>query len=97
MATFIALMNFTDQGIRGIKDTAKRGDAFRKAAQKAGASVKELYWTLGAYDGVILLDAPDDETAAAVLVGVGRLGNVRTQALRAFGKDEIQTILAKVE
>lgn len=97
MATFIALLNFTDQGIANIKDTTKRADAIAKAVQKSGTKVKDIYWTLGGYDGVLILDAPDDETAAAVLLGIGRLGNVSSETLRAFGRDEIPAILAKVK
>lgn len=97
MATFIALFNFTEQGIRDVKETPKRADAARKAFQKAGASVKEIYWTLGAHDGVLILEAPDDETATAVLLDIGRLGNVRSQTLRAFGQEEIKSILGKLK
>jgi uncharacterized protein with GYD domain len=97
MARFIVLFNFTDQGIRNVKDTRKRADAARKAIQKAGASIKEIYWTLGAHDGVLILDAPDDETATAVLLSIGKLGNVRSQTLRAFGQEEIASILANVK
>jgi uncharacterized protein with GYD domain len=97
MATFIVLFNFTEQGIRDVKETGKRADAARKAVQKAGASIKEIYWTLGAHDGVLILEAPDDETAATVLMDIGRLGNVRSQTLRAFGQEEIKSILAKIK
>jgi uncharacterized protein with GYD domain len=97
VATFIALLNFTEQGIKAFKDTARRADAIAKAVQKSGAKLKEVYWTLGSHDGVLVLEAPDDETAAAVLVGIGRLGNVRSQTLRAFTRDEIPKILAKVK
>ena len=97
MATFIALINFTQQGLTGIKDTAKRAGVAREAAQKAGASIREIYWTLGAHDGVLILEAPDDETATAVLLNISRLGNVQTQTLRAFGEKEIRSILGKVQ
>jgi uncharacterized protein with GYD domain len=97
MATFIALINFTQQGLSGIKDTAKRAGVAREAAQKAGASIREIYWTLGAYDGVLILDAPDDETATAVLLNITRLGNVHTQTLRAFGEKEMRSILGKLQ
>jgi uncharacterized protein with GYD domain len=96
MATFIALLDFTDQGVRNLKETASRADEFVAAAKGAGVTVKEMYWTVGAHDGVLVLEAPDDETAALVLLSLGKLGNVRTQTLLAFGRDEIQSILSRV-
>jgi uncharacterized protein with GYD domain len=97
MATYIVLFNFTEQGIGAVKDTVKRAEAVRKSAQKSGATVKEIYWTLGAHDGVLILDAPDDQTATAVLLSIGRAGNVRSQTLRAFNAEDMQSILDKVK
>jgi uncharacterized protein with GYD domain len=96
MATFITLGNFTDQGIRNIKDTTKRAEAFRAMAQKAGVTVKELYYTMGQYDIVAIVEAPDEETATALLLSVGALGNIRSQTLRAFSREEMGKIVAKV-
>ena len=96
MATFIVLVNFTEQGIRTVKDTRKRADAFKEMAGKAGATVKEIYWTLGQYDVVTILDAPDTATVTALNLSVGALGNVRTQTLPAFSADEMGGILAKL-
>jgi uncharacterized protein with GYD domain len=96
MPTYIVLGNFTDQGIRNIKDTTKRANAVKESAKKVGASVKNLYWTLGAYDVVTVVDAPDDQSAAALLFSIGSLGNVRTQSLKAFEADEIERILGKI-
>ena len=96
MPSYIALFNWTDQGIRKVKDTAKRAEKFRASIQSAGGSVKAVYWTMGRYDGVIIFEAPDDETAAAVMMGGCALGNVRTETLRAFSDSEIQGVLAKV-
>ena len=62
MPTFISLFNWTEQGIRDVKDTAKRAEAFRSLTQAAGGSVKYIYWTMGRYDGVIVFEAPDDAT-----------------------------------
>lgn len=95
MATFVSLVNWTEQGIKGFKDTAKRADAFAELVKKRGGSVKGIWWTLGEYDIVAVTEAPDDETATAVLLELGSLGNVRTQTLRAFDRDEIQGIVAK--
>jgi uncharacterized protein with GYD domain len=96
MPTYIVLGNFTDQGIRNIKDTTKRASAVKEAAKKVGASVKNLYWTLGPYDVVTVVDAPDDQSLAALLFSIGSLGNVRTQSLKAFEADEVERILGKI-
>jgi len=96
MATFITLGNFTDQGIRNIKDTTKRAEAFRAMAQKGGVTVKELYYTMGQYDIVAIVEAPDEQTATALLLSVGALGNIRSQTLRAFSREEMGKIIAKV-
>ena len=95
MATFVTLMNFTEQGIRNVKETTKRADAFIASAKKSDVTVKEIYWTVGSHDGVIILEAPNEEAVTAVLLSLGSLGNVRTQTLRAFDKSEIEAILAK--
>lgn len=96
MATYIALGNFTDQGIRSVKDSTKRADAVKEAAKKFGASVTQIYWTLGQYDLVSIIEAPDDKSATAFALAVGAAGNVRTQTLRAFSKDEMNGILGKM-
>ena len=96
MPTYVTLANFTHQGIQNIKDTTKRADAFKTAAKKAGCTVKEIYWTQGQYDTVLIMDTPDDASATAVLMSLGKLGNVRTQTLRAFTAAELAPILDKV-
>lgn len=96
MATFIVLGGFTDQGIRNAKETTKRAQAFRDMASKGGVKVKDIFWTLGAYDVVVTLEAPDDETVAALLLKLGSLGNIRSQSLRAFSADEMEKILKKM-
>lgn len=96
MATYIVLANFTEQGIRNVKDSVKRAEAFRELAKGAGATVKDLYWALGQYDIVAIADAPDDMTMTALGLTLGKSGNVRTQTLRAFSADDMSKILAKV-
>jgi uncharacterized protein with GYD domain len=96
MPTYVTLVNFTQQGIQNIKDTTKRADAFKSAAKKAGCTVKEIYWTQGQFDNVMIMDAPDDASVTAVLMSLGKLGNVRTQTLRAFTAVELAPILDKV-
>ena len=96
MGTYIALSSFTDQGIRSIKDTTKRADAVREAARKFGASMPQLYWTLGKYDLVAIIEAPDDESVTAFALAIAGAGNIRMQTLRAFNKDEMNGILGKM-
>jgi uncharacterized protein with GYD domain len=96
MATYVVLIHFTDQGIRGVKDSPKRAAAFKEAAKKAGVTVKAFYWTLGQYDMISILEAPDAETVTALGLSVGKLGNVRTETLPAFDKAGMEAILKKV-
>ena len=95
MATYIYLGNFTEQGIRNVKDTTKRADAAREAAKKFGATMKEIFWTQGAYDMVVTIEAPDDVSASAFALAVGSQGNIRGQTLRAYSRDEMNAILTK--
>jgi uncharacterized protein with GYD domain len=96
MATYIVLGNYTDQGIRNIKDAPKRTEAVKEMAKKTGVTLKETFWTLGTYDFVSLIEAPNDETIIAFGMSVGALGNVRTQTLRAFSATEMAGIIGKV-
>jgi uncharacterized protein with GYD domain len=95
MATYIMLGNFTDQGIRNIKDTTKRADAVKEAAKKFGVNMKEIVWTMGQYDMVVTLEAPDDASVSTFALWVGSAGNIRGQTLRAYSRDEINTMLTK--
>lgn len=97
MPTYIILTNFTEQGIRSVKDTTKRAEKFRELAKQHGATVKELYWTLGKYDVVSIVDAPDVASMTAIGLALGMAGNVRTQTLPAFSADEMAKVLAKVK
>lgn len=96
MLTYIALSNFTDQGIRNVKDTTKRADAVKEAAQKFGAQMTQLYWTQGQYDLVAFIEAPDEKSATAFALAIGMAGNVRTQTLRAFTSEEMSEIVGKL-
>ena len=97
MASYICLIQFKDQGIRKIKDTVKRGDAAIAEAEKMGMKIVEEYWTMGAYDAVVVMEAPDDETMSAFMLKTGSLGNVQGQTLRAFRRNEMEGILAKIK
>jgi uncharacterized protein with GYD domain len=96
MATFITTIKFTEQGLQAINETTKRAATIKAAAKKMGVKVTAIYWTLGDYDGLLILDAPDDETATAVLLALGAKGNVRTTTVRAFDAAEMDQILAKM-
>ncbi|MBW8057578.1 MAG: GYD domain-containing protein [candidate division NC10 bacterium] len=93
MPTYVILGKYTLQGIRKIKGTTKRADAFRNLAKKMGVRVKEIYWTMGQYDVVTIIDAPDDATATRVLLAAGSMGNVQTETLRAYTQNEVARIL----
>jgi uncharacterized protein with GYD domain len=96
MATYIVLSQFTDQGIRNVKDTAKRSDAVRELARKMGIDTKSIYWTIGKYDVVVTFEAPNDEAMTALSLAIASQGNVRTQTLRAFSRDEVTGIVGKL-
>ncbi len=96
MATYIVLASFTDQGIKNVKQTVERADAFKQMATNAGATVKDMYWTLGSRDVVAICEAPDDDTATALSLSVASRGNVRSETLRAFSLSEMKAILAKM-
>lgn len=95
MATFVSLVSWTDKGVKEFRESAQRADAFTQLVEKSGGSVKALYWTLGAYDIVAITEAPDAETATAVLLQVGSLGNVRTSTMEAFDRAAFDRIVAK--
>ena len=97
MPSYVCLIQFKDQGIRNIKDTVKRGDAVIAEAEKMGMKIVEEYWTMGAYDVILLLDAPDDETISAFSLRLGSSGNVKTHTMRAFRREEMEKILAKIK
>lgn len=96
MVRYVILFNFTDQGIRNVKQTVERAKAFKAMAEKFRANLKDLYWTQGAYDLVATMEVPDEETGMSLLLALGSLGNVRTQTLRAFSADEMERIIGKM-
>src|SRR5262245_5581948 len=95
-ASYILLASYSEQGLKGIKDTVKRTEAVRELAKKAGIAMQERYWTLGQYDVVATFEAPDDESMTAFALSIAKLGNVKTQTLRAFSAKEITSILDKM-
>lgn len=96
MVSYIALVSFTDQGARTVKDTVKRADAVREMAGKFGVNLKSIHWTLGQYDLVTFGEAKDDASITAFGLALAAQGNVRTQTLRAFSREEMAEIVAKL-
>lgn len=95
---YVILMNFTEQGVRTVKDTVKRAKIFRETAEKQfKTQVKDLFWTLGAYDVITLVEAPDEQTVTALALSLAAKGNVKTQTLRAIDEKEMIGILRKIK
>jgi uncharacterized protein with GYD domain len=95
MPSYVSLISWTDQGVKNFKDTIDRYEAAQAAVGEGGATFRDIYWTLGPYDLVAVLDAPDDETAMAALLSVAGEGNIRTTTLRAFNADEMRGVIEK--
>lgn len=96
MTRYIVLLSFSEKGIAAVMESLERADSFKQAAAKVGAKVESVYWTLGSYDGMFVLSAPDEETAAALVLKLARGASVRTCMLRAFEADEFLKVLSKV-
>jgi uncharacterized protein with GYD domain len=93
---YIALLKWTAQGVGNVKDSPARLDAGRKAFKKMGVKLKDTYLTMGRYDLVCLIDAPDDETFAAAMLTLGSQGNIQSETLKAFTEDQYRNICASV-
>jgi uncharacterized protein with GYD domain len=96
MPTYIGLVNWTDQGIKAVKDSGKRYDAFKALVEGKGGKVHSIYMTMGAYDIVASYDLPSDEAAAEVALKLGSGGNVRTQTLKAFDEAAFRKLTGSV-
>ena len=97
MPTYIALLNWTGQGIKNVKDSPSRLDAGREAFKKLGVNLKESYLTMGRYDHVCIIEAADDEAFATAMLSLGAQGNVKTETLKAFTEDQYRKICASVK
>lgn len=95
MAKYVTLIRFTEHGAKNFKDTCQRKEDFKAKAQKAGVAVRDVYWTIGSIDGVLIFEAPDDETATGVMLMLSSQGYVRTETCRAFDAVEMEQILKK--
>ena len=96
MPRYIALVSFTDQGIRNVKESPKRAERFKRLATKHKVKVREIHWTMGRYDIIVSLDAPNDAALSALMIETGSLGNVRTETLRAYTREEFSNILKTI-
>jgi uncharacterized protein with GYD domain len=96
MFTYIGLMRFTDKGVQTVKDTTARAAAAKELAKKNGVNMREIFWTMGKYDLVCVIEAEDEQALAAFNLAVAMQGNVRTQSMRAYPSNEMNQILAKL-
>ena len=96
MPHYIILFNFTDQGIKNVKDTIKRAESFKAAVEKAGGKFVSVYYTLGKHDIVAIVETPNDETMMSIILATGSLGNVRSETLKAFAMDEAAKIIERL-
>ncbi len=94
MPTFISYVNWTEQGIKNVKEAPNRGEAARAALKGFGGEIKEIYVTTGQYDIVVIADAPDGDAMAKFALAVGAQGNVRTTTCRGFTEAEFQKIVS---
>ena len=95
MGTYITLVDYTEMGVRSIEGSPDRADAFVRAARDSGVEVREVYWTFGGHDGVLILEAPDDKSVSTLLLSLSRAGMVRTHTLRAYDRAEMKEILGQ--
>jgi uncharacterized protein with GYD domain len=96
MPSYIALLKYTAQGIVNIKDSPSRLDAGRKAFKKSGVKIKDTFLTMGRYDLVCIVEAPDDESFATAMLTLGSQGNVQTETLKAFTEAEYRKIVESI-
>ena len=97
MPTYMLLVNWTDQGIRNIKEAPQRMDAFKKAVDAVGGKLNGFYFTMGKYDIVTIIDAPNDEALANIALSTGSKGSIRSETMKAFTEDQFRKILTKVQ
>lgn len=96
MPTYVTLFNWTDQGIRNVRDTVDRYDRSTELAEKHGVRFEQVYWTVGPYDIVGIAEAPDDESISAFFLELSSAGNLRTTTLRAYNREEMRGVLERL-
>jgi uncharacterized protein with GYD domain len=95
MPTYVALLDWTEQGVQAFKDSVDRYQAAAGQLESMGVKFKDIYWTLGSHDIVAVMEAPDDESVAAGLLATAGEGNIRSETLRAFSADEMRGVIQK--
>ena len=95
MATYVLLLDWTQQGIGNFRESVDRYESARAQFEGLGVTFKETYWTLGSHDLVAIVESPDSESLAAALLLLGSAGNVRTTTLRALSASEMKGVIAK--
>jgi uncharacterized protein with GYD domain len=96
MATYVILANWTDQGIRNVKDTIPRAQHFRNLCEQRGVKVLSFYWTQGRYDNIVVVEAPEEQAVMASIFASCQMGNIRSETLRAFNESDMSAILQQV-
>ncbi|MFQ5482621.1 MAG: GYD domain-containing protein [Nitrospinaceae bacterium] len=97
MPTYFIMGKFTGQGIKLVKETTQRSERFREYAARFGITVKEIYWLMGEYDVINIVEAPDEETLSALLLSMGSWGNVRTVTCRAYTRGDMDRVIQKMD
>ena len=96
MPTYIILINWTDQGIRTVKESPQRLATAKKVIEAAGGKITDFYLTVGRYDMIAIAEAPSDEMMASLILGLGSGGGIRTETVKAFSEDQYRDIIAKI-
>ncbi len=97
MGKYVLILNWTDQGIRNVKDTVKRAESLKSYLEKKGGKLVDILYTFGQYDAIVIAELPNDEIAMLVPLGTGALGNIRATTLKAFGLDETRKIIGELK
>ena len=96
MSTYIVLLNWTQQGIENVKDSPARLDKARLAVEAAGGKLSDFYMTIGQYDMVVVIEAPNNETFAKAMLAIAAHGKIRSQTLKAFTEEEYRSIVGSL-
>ena len=98
MPTYVLLVNWTDQGIKNVRETVHRADkgVLEQLEQTYGTRVRQIYWTVGSHDLVTIVEAPDEESVSAMVLALGSQGNLRTTTLRAYDHEEMSRIIERL-
>jgi uncharacterized protein with GYD domain len=96
MPTYVSLFNWTDQGIRNVRETVQRYESSQQLQDKHGVSLQQIYWTVGPYDIVVIAEAEDEESITTFLLELASAGNLRTTTLRAYDREEMSGILERL-